>query len=320
MLCKNPFEGFGCGQCIPCRINLRRTWTHRIMLEASLHQSNGFLTLTYDEQNIPAGNSLDPKHCQHWLKRFRAAGRGRQVRYYLVGEYGDESQRPHYHAALFGFGCLGKIQRIETGIRCYCEHCELVRSTWGYGNIDLDELNDTTAAYIGGYVLKKMTSKDDPRLKGRHPEFSRSSRRPGLARDAVPVIAEALKSEYGHLAFQHGDVPPALYHGTSKAPLGRYLKTKLREELGLEKINPETGEVTYGAPHSTISTLKLLASPEVHSLQDDLRRAPRFSPQAQKIYSQIDQQRSRDVSTRKQRVLNMETKHAIKTSGKVKKI
>ena len=101
MLCRKPYVGpagaFPCGQCLPCRLNRRRTWTHRIMLEAMCHGDNAFVTLTYEDDNV---RSLVPKDPQDWLKRIRKAVEPLRLRYYLVGEYGDISERPHYHVAL----------------------------------------------------------------------------------------------------------------------------------------------------------------------------------------------------------------------------
>lgn len=292
------------------------------MLESTLHLENSFLTLTYDDEHLPKGNTLVRAHSKDFMKRLRERLRpeGIFIRSFLVGEYGHEGARqwnPHYHAALFGYDCLGKIQRPETGPRCYCERCELVRSAWGHGNVTLDELNDTTADYIGGYVTKKMTDPKDSRLEGRYPEFTSYPMRPGLAAGAVPIIAQALQTEYGPLTFKHGDIPHALARGRKKVPLGRYLKTKVRKEIGLEKINQETGEVTYGTPHETVSALQKEGSPELHALQEiarDLQTRPKD------IFEKIDKQKSRDVSTRDQRILNMETKHKIYQSGKVKKL
>lgn len=320
MLCKNPFDGFGCGQCLPCRINSRRVLTNRIMLESTLWDQNSFLTLTYDDEHLPPGNSLNRDHTTDFMKRLRQRLAPHRIRTFLVGEYGHEGARqwnPHYHAALFNFNCLGKIQRPETGPRCYCQHCELVRSAWGHGNITLDELNNTTADYIGGYVTKKMTDPQDTRLEGRYPEFSSYPMRPGLAADAVPSIATTLQSQYGHLAFKHGDIPHALARGRKQVPLGRYLKRKVRQAIGLEKINQETGEVTYGTPDQTIKALSIEASPELHALQQIARD---HTTRPKDIFEKIDKQKSRDVSTRDQRILNLETKHKIYQSAKRKKL
>lgn len=230
-----------CGQCLPCRINRRRVWTHRIILESFMHTSKCFLTLTYDAEHLPAGGTLVPRDVTLFIKRLRKeVADHASLRYFLVGEYGSDSERPHYHLALFGFGCLQKLQFPEHGIRCFCAHCELVRRVWGLGNVVLDELNRTTAQYIAGYVVKKMTSFDDDRLGGRHPEFARMSNRPGIAAAAMDVVFSSLYDHgTGELFLTDGDVPGALNHAGKVFPLGRYCLNKLRGKIGLENVSKE---------------------------------------------------------------------------------
>ena len=210
MLCRKPFREFACGQCMPCRISRRRLWTHRMLLETLKHDSNSFATLTYADDFVPLNGSLNPRHVQLWLKRFRKEISPVSLRFFLVGEYGDVSQRPHYHAALFGVG--PELQ-------------DLVAKTWQMGHVMLGDLTVQSARYIAGYVTKKMTRWDDPRLNGRHPEFSRMSLRPGIGASAVPDIAlTLLDTDQGrqHLA-RLSDVPTSLKHGSSDMPLGRLL-------------------------------------------------------------------------------------------------
>lgn len=223
LLCRNPFvkgiEPYPCGQCMPCRINRRRVWSHRLMLESHKHGSSVFATFTYAPENVPACGSLCPRDVQLWLKRFRKEI-GFPIRYYFVGEYGDETFRPHYHAALFGVGL---------------EYQEVAQKTWGFGFVHFGELTIKSAQYIAGYVTKKMTKKDDPRLKGLHPEFARMSLRPGIGASAMVDVASALNDREGAAEVNRlGDVPGLLRHGPKKLPLGRYLKRRLRNELGAE--------------------------------------------------------------------------------------
>lgn len=203
------------------------------MLEARLHEHSSFITLTYDENSIPPGGTLVPKDTQDWLKRLRTyVG---PIRYYLVGEYGDQTQRPHYHAALFGVpGCpYQDAQKTRRG--CNCPVCQVLKKTWPQGRTHSGELTTQSAQYIAGYVTKKLTSKDDPRLQGRHPEFARMSLRPGIGAGAMVSVGEALNSSSGALSIAAtGDVPTALRHERKSLPLGRYLRRKLREELGFE--------------------------------------------------------------------------------------
>lgn len=244
MNCKKPFVSsagvaHGCGQCMPCRFNKRRVWMHRIMLEACQYEDNAFITLTYDDEHLPKDGSLRPKDVQDWLKRLRARLAPLTIRFFLVGEYGDETQRPHYHVALFGFkSCQwGNSRYSATKSRC-CVSCDLVRETWQHGNVFLGSLEDDSAGYMAGYVTKKMTSKDDPRLNGRHPEFGRMSLRPGIGYSAMWEVADAMLRY--ELDDKLPDVPVALRHGAKELPLGRYLRRKLRSMVGKdEKISQE---------------------------------------------------------------------------------
>lgn len=216
MYCDNPYikdgSAFGCGQCIPCRLNKRRIWTHRIILETNLHAANTFATLTYNDQHLPDDGSVKPRDLSLWLKRLRKEMSTR-IRYYGCGEYGDISKRPHYHLALFGYpSCERGSTRgdyLKRGRSC-CSACDKIHATWNKGSILLGELNETTAAYIAGYVTKKMTKIDDPRLEGRHPEFSRMSLKPGIGYDMVPEIASTIL-EYDLETME--DVPTQLQHG-----------------------------------------------------------------------------------------------------------
>lgn len=81
-----------------------------------------------------------------------------------------------------------------------------------------------------------MTKADDERLGGHHPEFARMSLRPGLGAYAVPSMADVLTSSSGARTIAHlGDVPMALRSEGKLLPLGRYLRRKLREELGFDE-------------------------------------------------------------------------------------
>lgn len=194
----------------------------RQYLESLCHDESCFVTLTYDDKNLPEGSSLVPGHAVNFLKRLRDRlyrADGRRLRYFLVGEYGDESQRPHYHLSLFGVG-----QHLTS----------FINECWGRGFAYAAEFNETTAQYVAGYVVKKLTSKDDPRLCGRYPEFARMSRKPGLGAGAVAVIAEALGSDNGlDDILSNGDVPYKLNLGRRSIPLGRYLREVLRDEMGV---------------------------------------------------------------------------------------
>lgn len=248
MLCKNPYmmgtTPFGCGQCMPCRLNRRRLWSHRIMLESLKHQHSAFVTLTYDDKHLPKNNSLNKEHLQLWLKKIRKLYAPQKLRFFAVGEYGTSGQRglnPHYHLALFGsLPCFHPEKDQYQRKKCHCPSCTDIRKTWGYGDTDNAYLTHDSAQYICGYVTKKLTKKSDfLDSLGIIPEFARMSLRPGIGAHAMEDVAETLMTEHGcDLIGNLGDIPTQLAHGKKMKPLGRYLSQKLRERLGHDKKVP----------------------------------------------------------------------------------
>jgi len=271
LLCRNPYiasggNAYGCGQCMPCRINRRRMWTHRIMLEATQHAVNSFWTLTYDDENIPIIGekaTLDPKDLTDFLKRLRIDYHPSKLRYFNVGEYGTETERPHYHLALFNYpACNRGITQLNRYGNC-CGVCDGVRRIWGKGLVHSGQLEDGSAAYIAGYVTKKLTSKDDPRLCGRHPEFARMSLKPGIGAGFMPEVASALLT---HNLDSLTDVPTSLQHGTYVRPLGRYLTRKLREQMGrMPDAPPEVIQLQQEKMQPLREAAKVLAPKGLYS-------------------------------------------------------
>lgn len=214
-----------CGRCLPCRHARRRLWSNRMFLESLVSKESCFVTLTYSNEKLPPGGTLDADHVQRFLKRLRKNLSPLKLRFFLVGEYGDRSERPHYHLILFGVGVLS-APLIEKAWRCPIDHTP-------YGYVDVKEANEATFQYVAGYCLKKMTSADDHRLNGRYPEFRRFSNRPGLGAAAVDVIISQLQEGPGYLEVEHaGDVPYRLMVGGKQLFLGRYIRRLLREKIG----------------------------------------------------------------------------------------
>lgn len=242
MRCDDPHlnEGgsvFGCGQCGCCRINRRRVWTHRFLLEAREHQQSCFVTLTYSSSFLPTDGSLRPGDLQLFLKRLRKCISPVGLRFFAVGEYGSKTWRPHFHAILFGFPeCVrgGQEMLKRCTVRSSCEPCRVLRSCWGMGFILNGSFNFQRAAYCCGYIQKKMTAPDDERLRGRHPEFSRMSLKPGLGFGPMHDVASDLLSGGDFV-----DVPSSLPFGEgSSLPLGRYLRRNLRLLVGRDPLMP----------------------------------------------------------------------------------
>lgn len=225
---------------MPCRINRRRLWSHRLQLEAMTHGDSVWTTLTYSDESLPktpeGHPTLRPRDIQLWLKRFRQTISPQKIRFFLVGEYGDLTQRPHYHAALFGIGRY--VIDSDTGE--FRDTHSLLSSSWQHGHASLFDFDAGLSQYTAGYVTKKMTQADDPRLLGRYPEFARMSNRPGIGAASVEAIADVLFNGPGYDEFiKLGDVPRQIKIGGKTVPLGRYLRNKLRDAIGMDSATRE---------------------------------------------------------------------------------
>jgi len=224
----------GCGFCLACKVNDRRVWTSRQLLESMLHKHTTFLTLTYADEHMPERASLDPAHTRDFIKRLRWHAKGRDLRYYLVGEYGKSGSRkwnPHYHASIFGLSCIEQ---------------SLVDKSWKYGYSLLKEFTVETAAYTAEYIMKKMTKAQDLRLDGRYPEYSRKSLKPALGLGAVDYLVNSLCTDAGmEEILKTGDIPYEIRVAGKNWPLGRYIRSKIREEIGFTEELIQAGKTKW---------------------------------------------------------------------------
>ncbi|AXL15236.1 replication initiator protein [Microviridae sp.] len=164
-----------CGQCIGCRLERSRQWAMRCLHESRLYSENCFITLTYDDKNLPKDWSLHHEDFQLFMKRLRRKIEPRKIRYYMCGEYGDRDAeirhrpldafeqyknvgRPHFHACIFNYDFFDKRdpQKTDSGSTVY--ESDFLNELWqnkGFANVG--ELNFDSAAYAARYCLKKIT-------------------------------------------------------------------------------------------------------------------------------------------------------------------
>ena len=108
-----------CGQCIGCRLKRSASWAIRCVHEASLHEKNCFITLTFNNEWLPKDGSLDVRDFQLFMKRLRKKY-GEGIRFFHCGEYGEKFRRPHYHACLFNFDFPDReIWSVRRGFELY---------------------------------------------------------------------------------------------------------------------------------------------------------------------------------------------------------
>lgn len=175
-----------CGKCFACRLNRANEWAERIMLEASLYSDNCFLTLTYNNENLPESiydekngefyNPLVKRDLQLFIKRLRKKFSDKKIRFFAVGEYGSVSNRPHFHVILFNhtFDDLEKLF-YNPGSGSWCFRSPILESLWTKGISSVGELTTASAAYTARYSVKN--------IKYAEKEFLLMSRRPGIGKD-----------------------------------------------------------------------------------------------------------------------------------------
>jgi len=175
-----------CGQCGECRLSRARQWATRCVHEATQWKESCFITLTYKE--TPQDNSLCPLDTRNFIRRLRESKDSplhkKPFKYFLVGEYGENFDRPHYHALIFGtdFGLSqkyapeGKTSNLDELHNTTALSCPQLNDLWSLGYTSVGELTFDSAAYCAQYAMKKINGeKAKAHYGNRHPEFMRTS-------------------------------------------------------------------------------------------------------------------------------------------------
>jgi len=127
-----------CGHCLGCFKSKSREWAFRCSLELKDHDQACWVTLTYDDDHLPA--TLEKCAVSGFIKRLRARVSPVSIRFFASGEYGERNARPHYHVILYG------LHRNNPEIT----------QAWPYGYARVDPLSPASIAYVAGYTSKKM--------------------------------------------------------------------------------------------------------------------------------------------------------------------
>jgi len=167
-----------CGKCARCLERRKMEWGFRMGIELEASKTAYFVTLTYDQENVPYNRygikTLKPKNLTNFFKRLRQNQRRGEttiehltnglrntdrIKYYAAGEYGEQRGRPHYHAIIF-----------NTAIK-------YVESSWQLGGVHVVKANEMTIAYVMKYLDKHKDKKQDKR---KVPEYNVMSEEIGM--------------------------------------------------------------------------------------------------------------------------------------------
>lgn len=243
------------------------------MHETRYHDRSCFLTLTY--QQLPPTGSLSKRDAQLFLKRLRktradqANRDGRTatpIRYFLCGEYGDQRDRPHYHAILWGedFAADRKFLKRKKGHRL--DWSEELERLWGHGFASLGTVTFESAAYVAKYATERLTGpKAEEVYQGRQPEFGLMS----TGRKDWRGIGYRHVRDFGKEIFLNDSI---IVNGHEAKP-PRYYE-RVWEEFGnkdqLEKIKQSRKQKAQDNPNNTKARL---AAREVAATARAARRA-----------------------------------------------
>lgn len=253
-----------CGHCIGCRLDYSRSWADRMMLELDSVGKGLFVTLTYRntsghpinyvESDPPAilpsspheiiedGHyyapqyfNLNKRDCQLFMKRLRKEFPDFRIRFYLAGEYGEKTLRPHYHVILFGIGLedIPDLQfrgKNELGHDFYTS--DFLSYIWKHGYTIISTVSWRTCAYVGRYVTKKLCGPLSQTYDVRNceKEFALMSRQPGLGAQYLLDHPDCLDYTYINLTTSEGGV---------KVRLPKYFVKFLDKENLKNSQNPE---------------------------------------------------------------------------------
>ena len=201
-----------CGRCLPCQKKRRSDWSLRLEHEYLAADSAFFITLTYDDHNLPfhyyknvykkddKGKIIDrwkvlqksnypttnKKDLIDYVKRLRYDHKkynqkhntkAQSLRYYGVGEYGSKSRRPHYHLLLFNID-IANLAPIYNQWKRKGHKNKL-------GFVHVGTVSSASINYVTKYMFKDFDRKHDER----EPPFSIMSKK--------PIIGNSYLEQYG---------------------------------------------------------------------------------------------------------------------------
>ena len=256
MTCGFPIDVGGklrpCGKCQGCARKRRNSWVGRMLMEQTQHQESAFVTLTYNDENLPWAHNeendlwiptLVKSHCQKWIKsvRQKAMHLDRPLRYFAAGEYGTKGERkinPHYHIILFGTGPLWN---------------KIYEESWKKGFVSSYAATPASMAYVAKYCLKggqdpelhlptSQPQSDPAENRATSPPFRLTSRRPAIGTTFAKNIATSLVTANPHgLLYDPSLQGPANQIQISKKnyPLDTTMKHHLETALYARGVNDE---------------------------------------------------------------------------------
>lgn len=236
-----------CGKCAACRSRQANDWVVRLEEEFKASRSAYFVTLTYNDNNLPISENgyqtLSKKELQEFINLLRTYC---PFRYYAIGEYGDKGERPHYHMLIFNFF---PVTNPKTSGIVYHKDWNTLDSTmimsnvdieavifkaWKKGKVDVQTLDGGAIRYCAYYVVDlTVRSQHNDQQK----QFALMSRRPPIGYQYYD------KMRSYHRTRRHNEDKEDMYRKMSyqtdfgKTALPRIYKQKMFSKLEIQNFN-----------------------------------------------------------------------------------
>lgn len=177
---QNRYIDVPCGKCGACKKNRRAVWSFRLAQEEKASSSCHFITLTYKNDELPFSGQIPTllkDDLQKFIKRLREEIRKvspkTTFRYYAVGEYGPESERPHYHIIAFNIPWVIRDRAFNK-----------IREIWGLGNVTVDPITPARIHYVSKFHMnankEEFIDSETGEVFERQSEFATMSRGNGI--------------------------------------------------------------------------------------------------------------------------------------------
>lgn len=219
-----------CGRCFGCFKDYQNQWSFRLYQESKACDCARVYTFTYDDEHLPPRavlndtglmsdyeHTLSKRDVQLFMKRLRKQldVKGIKFKYFLVGEYGKENNRPHYHCMMFFTG----VSPMNGNDLLYIDN--LVGKIWDKGFSLGDYLSPEAINYCLKYLLKRDINNKN---FYRYNHFMMCSK--GMGLDFVDKNKEF---------YRHSDRKYVTRVGGAKQSIPRYYKVKMFDDLTEEE-------------------------------------------------------------------------------------
>jgi hypothetical protein len=240
-----------CGTCESCKLSYAAEWATRIVHHFQTVKVGCFLTLTYNEENLPSDKSVNPEEVRLFIKRLRKKIYPQKIKYFACGEYGENKSRPHYHIIVLGYDFVDKRYWSKSNTGHINYRSPTLEKLWTKGHSTIGDVTYESAGYVARYTFKKQKGAGPPEFVDKEtgevhkvtPEFIRMSQ--GIGKEWWQKYKADTYKDYLNVSNRKNKVP-------------RYYDKQLEKEepKRLEKIKKKREESALALDAKTPKSLK----------------------------------------------------------------